>query len=149
MPKKAILEENCPFTRLIHVVSRPWTLQILYSLHSNGPTRFGALRRLVAGISSRLLTDRLRLLERNGLVFRRYEASVPPKVTYGYTRRMEEFGKILEAVNTLAIRWDRQDSRNRTSSPAKLANSSGKRLFRPVLKENRSTPAIKTVAKRT
>jgi DNA-binding HxlR family transcriptional regulator len=113
MPKKALLEEGCPFTKLIHVLSRPWTLLILHALHTNGATRFGALRRLVGGISPRLLTDRLRLLERNDLVFRRYEASVPPKVTYGYTQRMEEFGKFLEDINKLAIRWDRQDSKER------------------------------------
>ena len=45
------------------VLTRPWTLHILWSLSENGPIRFGALRKSVTRISARVLTERLRTLE--------------------------------------------------------------------------------------
>ena len=84
-------------------------MYILSALHSNGPSRFGALRRAVPGISARVLTDRLRLLEANRLILRHYEPSVPPKVTYSFTRRYAALGKLLSDMNKLAIRWRRED----------------------------------------
>jgi len=75
---------------LLEVLARPWTMHILYVLSTNGPTRFGALRRQVEGISSRVLTQRLRGLEEKGVVYREYEPTIPPAVTYGITNRMKD-----------------------------------------------------------
>jgi len=55
--------------------------------------RFGVLRRQVEGISSRVLTERLRTLEENGFVFRHYQPVIPPAVTYGITDRMKDIEK--------------------------------------------------------
>ena len=52
---------------MLELLTRPWTLHILWSLSTNGPMRFGVLRKNVAGISSRVLTERLRTLEDKGL----------------------------------------------------------------------------------
>jgi DNA-binding HxlR family transcriptional regulator len=57
--------------------------------------RFGVLRRNVAGISSRVLTERLRKLENKGFVFRHYQPTIPPAVTYGITDRMKDIEKVL------------------------------------------------------
>jgi DNA-binding HxlR family transcriptional regulator len=67
-------------------------MHILWVLNTSGPTRFGALRRQIDGISSRLLTERLRDLEEKGFIFRDYKPTIPPAVTYGLTKRMQEIG---------------------------------------------------------
>jgi DNA-binding HxlR family transcriptional regulator len=67
--------------------------------------RFGVLRRQVQGISARVLTERLRTLESAGFIFRHYEQTIPPAVTYGITERMKDIGKVLEQFEGLARKW--------------------------------------------
>jgi len=67
--------------------------------------RFGVLRKNVAGISSRVLTERLRTLEDKGFVFRHYEPTIPPAVTYGITERMKDIEKVLAQLEGLARKW--------------------------------------------
>jgi len=55
--------EDCPMQKLLSILAGPWTFYILHVLRTEGPTRFGALRRRISGISSKVLTERLRLLE--------------------------------------------------------------------------------------
>jgi DNA-binding HxlR family transcriptional regulator len=84
-------------------------LYILWVLRTNGPTRFGVLKRKVEGISTRLLTERLRMLEAAGLVYRQCKPTAPPHVTYGLTERMEDLTEVLDQLNTIAQRWYAQD----------------------------------------
>src|SRR5450432_303253 len=95
----------CRIHSLLELLTRPWTLHILWSLSTNGPMRFGVLRKNVAGISSRVLTERLRNLEDKGFLYRHYEATIPPAVTYGITDRMKDIEKVLEQLEGLARKW--------------------------------------------
>jgi DNA-binding HxlR family transcriptional regulator len=113
MQSAATKPPSCPFEGLLEVLARPWTMHILWVLSSNGPTRFGALRRQVEGISSRVLTERLRVLEHRGFIFRDYEPTIPPSVTYGITRRMKDISKVLGELNELAQKWQNEDARQR------------------------------------
>jgi DNA-binding HxlR family transcriptional regulator len=94
---------------LLEVLARPWTMHILYVLSTNGPTRFGALRRQVEGISSRVLTQRLRGLEEKGVVYREYEPTIPPAVTYGITNRMKDIKQVLDLLSRVAQAWHQED----------------------------------------
>jgi DNA-binding HxlR family transcriptional regulator len=67
--------------------------------------RFGLLRRQVAGISSRVLTERLRTLEDARFIFRHYEPTIPPAVTYGITERMKDIQKVLHQLEELSRKW--------------------------------------------
>jgi DNA-binding HxlR family transcriptional regulator len=99
----------CPMAGLLEVLTRPWTMHILWALSTNGPTRFGMLRRQIEGISSRVLTERLRLLEKKGFIYRDYEPSIPPSVTYGITKRMQDIQKVLGELDQLASKWQQED----------------------------------------
>jgi DNA-binding HxlR family transcriptional regulator len=99
----------CAIHGLLEVLARPWTMYILFILSTNGPTRFGALRRQVDGISSRVLTERLRDLEQRGFIYRNYEPTIPPAVTYGITKRMQDIGPVLDELNRLAQGWQQED----------------------------------------
>ncbi|HEY6768346.1 MAG TPA: helix-turn-helix domain-containing protein [Candidatus Sulfotelmatobacter sp.] len=90
---------------MLEVLTRPWTLHILWALSHTGPMRFGVLRRQVEGISSRVLTERLRALEENGFVFRDYRPTIPPAVTYGITTRMKDIEKVLAQLEALGQKW--------------------------------------------
>src|SRR5580704_11322688 len=95
----------CAIGGMLELLTRPWTLHILWSLSHNGPMRFGVLRRQVDGISSRVLTERLRTLESAGFIFRHYEQTIPPAVTYGITDRMKDIEKVLAQLEGLARKW--------------------------------------------
>jgi DNA-binding HxlR family transcriptional regulator len=95
---------------LLELLTRPWTMHILWTLSHNGPQRFGVLRRQVEGISARVLTERLRTLEIEGFIFRHYEPTIPPAVTYGITDRMKDIEKVLGQLELLARKWQRVEA---------------------------------------
>ena len=96
---------GCPLDALLRVLSGPWTIYILCRLHQNGPTRFGQLRRQLVGISSKMLTERLRNLEKAEIIYRHHKPTVPPQVTYGLTAEGRELTTVLDQLNTLARKW--------------------------------------------
>ena len=95
----------CAIGGLLELLTRPWTLHILWALSHNGPMRFGVLRKQIDGISARVLTERLRTLEGAGFVFRHYEQTIPPSVTYGITDRMKDIEKVLAQLEGLSRKW--------------------------------------------
>ena len=86
-------------------------MHILWVLSTSGPTRFGALRRQIEGISSRLLTERLRNLEEKGFIYRHYEPTIPPAVTYAMTKRVKEISEALDKLDELAHKWQQEDAK--------------------------------------
>jgi DNA-binding HxlR family transcriptional regulator len=101
MKKQAKDPGPCAIHGLMEVLARPWTMHILWTLSTSGP--------------SRVLTQRLRELEERGIVFREYEPTIPPAVTYGITKRMTDIGQILDQLNRLAESWQHEDG----SQPSK------------------------------
>jgi DNA-binding HxlR family transcriptional regulator len=98
-------KQLCPIHRLLNLLSGPWTTYILWLIKSNGPQRFGELKKKVPEISSKMLTERLRMLEKEGIVDRYQEDTIPPKVTYSFTKRGKELSKLLDEINHLARKW--------------------------------------------
>jgi DNA-binding HxlR family transcriptional regulator len=95
----------CPLEILLSHISGQWTLYIIWILDTNGTLRFGELRRKVDGISTKVLTERLRLLESIELVHRHHEPTIPPQVTYTLTERGKELSGTLDHLYELAVRW--------------------------------------------
>jgi DNA-binding HxlR family transcriptional regulator len=74
----------CPTRSALDRIADKWTALII-GLLAERPHRFGELRRRIDGISQKMLTQTLRSLERDGLVARRAEATVPVTVEYSLT----------------------------------------------------------------
>lgn len=72
----------CPIGAVVDVLFSRWTTPILWSLNEFGCQRFGELQRRIPTITPKVLTQRLRQLERDGLVMRTHHAEVPPRVEY-------------------------------------------------------------------
>ncbi len=99
-------ESECaPLEKLLNQISGQWTMYILWILDTQGTMRFGELRRKVDSISPKVLTQRLRMLEEIGIVYRSYEPTIPPQVSYELTERGKELSKPLYDLCDLASRW--------------------------------------------
>lgn len=103
------LTVGCPMAAMLDMLTRPWTLHILWLLSTNGPMRFGALRRSAEGISARVLTLRLRTLEKKGLVRRTAVAGKVPEVTYYPTERLADMNEFMAQLQGLSAKWKDED----------------------------------------
>ncbi|WP_030865083.1 winged helix-turn-helix transcriptional regulator [Streptomyces sp. NRRL S-37] len=75
-------ELACPVSPVVDIVFSRWTTPVLWTLHTYGRQRFVELQRRIGGVTPKVLTQRLRQLERDGLVVRTYHPEVPPRVEY-------------------------------------------------------------------
>lgn len=95
----------CPyFHAAIELIGKRWTGVILSCL-TDGPLRFGELARAIPGLSDRLLSQRLRELESEGLVERTVEPGTPVKVTYALTAKGAELRPAIQELKQWANRW--------------------------------------------
>jgi DNA-binding HxlR family transcriptional regulator len=84
-------------TSLLEFVGRRWTSSILLAL-GRGATRFGQIQASVTGISARMLSVRLKELERHRLVHRVVHPTVPVSVEYHLTERGAQLLALVDAV---------------------------------------------------
>jgi len=88
---------GCPVERALRVLDGKWTVLIIRDLLS-GPKRFTELRTSLRIGSPKTLTERLRILEHQGILTRTVYAEVPPRVVYELTDRGYSFRTVLEAM---------------------------------------------------
>lgn len=79
-----VYSASCPTRHALDRIADKWTALIV-GLLAERPHRFGELRRGLDGVSQKMLTQTLRSLERDGLVHRRAEPTVPVTVEYSLT----------------------------------------------------------------
>jgi DNA-binding HxlR family transcriptional regulator len=79
-----VLSQNCESRQALDRIADKWTCLIVYAL-LEGPRRHGELKRMIEGISQKMLTQTLRSMETDGLVKRTVIDVIPPHVEYGLT----------------------------------------------------------------
>jgi DNA-binding HxlR family transcriptional regulator len=95
----------CPhFHAAIELIGKRWTGAIVCAL-TERPMRFGELAKAVPGLSDRLLSQRLRELEEEGLVQRAVEPGSPVRVTYSLTPMGQELDPAIRELRAWARRW--------------------------------------------
>ena len=91
---------TCGLDVALAVVGGKWKPLVLFHL-AKGPRRFGELRRLVGGISEKVLIQQLRELESDGILHRVDFREIPPRVEYSIT----EFGRSLAEALVPLCAW--------------------------------------------
>lgn len=95
----------CPvYHEAIELIGRRWTGAILRVLLS-GATRFSDVTTTIPGLSDRLLSERLKELESEGIVTRTVYPETPVRVEYGLTEKGRALTDVVEAVSAWAERW--------------------------------------------
>jgi DNA-binding HxlR family transcriptional regulator len=92
---------TCPSRQLLDQLSGKWVTLVVKSL-LDGPQRFSALSRQLAGVSQKMLTQTLRGLERDGVLTRTVTPSVPVRVDYALTPLGRSLAGILSALKAWA-----------------------------------------------
>ncbi|WP_332685884.1 winged helix-turn-helix transcriptional regulator [Devosia sp.] len=93
--------DNChAMSDVLNRIGDKWSVMVVGMLGRSGTLRFNELKRMINGVSQRMLTLTLRNLERDGLVTRKIYPEVPPRVEYGLT----ELGKTLDGP--IGKLWD-------------------------------------------
>ena len=120
LPPNGHLESDCRgVASILARVGDKWSVFVIMLL-GNGPRRFNEIKRMVGGISQRMLTLTLRGLERDGLVARTVFPTIPPRVDYeltdlgrGLWQPVEALGKWASdhqiAIEDARARFDRRN----------------------------------------
>jgi DNA-binding HxlR family transcriptional regulator len=98
MTEKRHVEYTCSMEAALSVISGKWKLTILNRLIP-GAQRYSDLKRLISGITEKMLTQQLRELEEDGIVNRKVFPVVPPKVEYSFTERGRELTGIFSSLS--------------------------------------------------
>jgi len=97
---KKIPEPSATALMAESMVGCKWSLHVLGEIR-RGVRRPGALERSAAGLTRKVLTERLRKMERFGIIERRSFPVIPPHVEYHLTTFGRKFSKVLDAIHRL------------------------------------------------
>jgi DNA-binding HxlR family transcriptional regulator len=92
-----VLPAACPTRVVLDHVTSKWGVLVLIALTENS-LRWGELRRVVQGISEKMLAQTLRVLEADGFVLREARPTIPPRVDYSLTDRGRELAGHLQPL---------------------------------------------------
>ena len=93
--------EICPVRNVVARFGNKWALLVILVLSEDEPIRYNELGRKIPDISSRVLSNTLRILEADGLVDRHFYQEVPPRVEYSVT----ETGRSLVPIIIKLTEW--------------------------------------------
>ncbi len=95
----------CPlYHRAIEIIGRRWTGAIVRALLA-GDTRFCQIRATIPGLSDRLLSERLKELEAEGIVERQVQIDPTSRIEYHLTEKGQALGAVVEAASVWAEEW--------------------------------------------
>jgi DNA-binding HxlR family transcriptional regulator len=102
----AARRESCcsAYHQAVELIGKRWTGAIVFVL-MDGPLRFSEVKVLVPDLSDRLLSERMKELEKRGIVKRRVTGTSPIKVEYELTERGRELDPALGELKRWADRW--------------------------------------------
>ncbi len=100
----------CPlFHKSVELIGRRWTGAILREM-LDGRQRFSDIAAAVPGLSDRLLSERLKELEAEGLVARTVLPETPVRIEYHLTQKGEDLASVMDAISAWAYKWLEQES---------------------------------------
>lgn len=97
----------CPVETTVQLIGNKWKLLIMRNLLAR-PWRFNELQRSLTGISQKVLTDCLRVMETDGIVIRTAYPEVPPRVEYSLSELGESMRPILGSMEQWGLGYQAQ-----------------------------------------
>lgn len=101
--KVSCSRHTCEVEVGVEILSGKWVALILWHMRDGEPRRFGELRRLLPGVTQKMLTQQLRMLEQNGIVNRTVLPHTPPSVEYRLTDIGRDLMPVLQALHQWSV----------------------------------------------
>ena len=98
----------CPVATTVQMIGSKWKLLIMRNLLSR-PWRFNELKKDLAGISQKVLTDSLRSMEDDGIIIRTVYPEVPPRVEYSLSELGESMRPIIMAMEAWGTEYKKNN----------------------------------------
>jgi DNA-binding HxlR family transcriptional regulator len=115
-------QEQRSYFRAINLLNEKWVLHIL-SVLMQGPIGFNELARMAQNVNTKTLSQRLQLLESEGVVKRTVQSSIPPKTSYELTAKGQAIRPILLEIRAWALEHTNSDTADCAPTSAKIALS--------------------------
>src|SRR5918997_5590622 len=96
--------KSCPIETTFRIIGKRWTVLIIREI-LRGHTQFNRFLENIEGITPKVLTERLRELEKLGIIKRRIVSEYPVRVEYGLTDLGKAFEPVLLAVGAFSMRY--------------------------------------------
>lgn len=115
----------CPIAAATDLLGQRWTLLLIHFLHEAAPRRlrFCELQAKLGDLNPATLSQRLKLLETEGLVKRVEVATLPPHVEYSLTRKGRELDQVVEGLSAWGEKWLAPSPKRRKSATRKTTSA--------------------------
>lgn len=101
----------CPIEGIINVLSKKWALLVIGTISNHNKIRFNKLKINLKGISSKTLTDRLKELEKAGIINRQAFPEIPPRVEYSLTQDGREVRDAMKPLMEWAYKKELEENK--------------------------------------
>jgi DNA-binding HxlR family transcriptional regulator len=108
--------KKCPVANTLDVIGERWTLLLIRDLITEGPRKFQDFQKTLPGISPNTLSDRLKGLEEDGIITRRFYEDHPPRAEYLLTEKGRHLGPVMKAL----LEWGERYTMGGRASKVKL-----------------------------
>ncbi len=108
------ITQRCPVEVTLSLMSTKWKALILRDLLT-GTKRFSELKKSLAPVTQKMLTQNLREMEEDGLILRKVYPVVPPKVEYSFTELGYSLKPVIDEMRSFGIQYQRRSINQQTT----------------------------------
>ena len=99
--------KDCTIYKTVDLVGKRWTLLVLLEIYRGQKLRFNELKGKMDGITQKVLSQRLKELEDNGLINKKIDSkSIPIKTEYSLTEQGKDFVPIIKYIKKWGLKWN-------------------------------------------
>jgi DNA-binding HxlR family transcriptional regulator len=118
MAKQVVLTAFCPeFHKSVELIGKRWTGAILRALRF-GHCRFSDISDAIPGLHDRVLSERLKELEHEGVVERIVIPATPVRIEYRLTAKGADLDVVMDAITDWAVKWQPDGQPHEDEEPA-------------------------------
>lgn len=99
-------DRRCPIESTLAIISGKWKILIMKAL-SQGPVRYGEISKEIPAVSSKVLTQQLREMEKDGLIVRKVFPEIPPRVEYSLSKMGASLSSVLGVLRNWGLTEDK------------------------------------------
>ena len=100
----------CPAETILRPLKRRWAMRLMKVVTDYDRLHYGAMKRALPGVSSKVLTEHLRHLQNAGILQRDVTNGSRKETFYSFTARGHELRIALDSFGAMAARWQREDA---------------------------------------